>query len=280
MLDKGIGLVGAGKMGTALLRGILNARLVKPKRVFICDLDAKRCSELAKELGVKVAKTNKELATNVSLIILAVKPSGVPGVLEEVRDHVTPKTHLVVSIAAGVTTATLEAGLEDGCRVIRAMPNAACLVGEAATCYVAGKNATDKDIETAANILGSAGKVFRLEEKHLDAVTGLSGSGPAYAAMIIEALADGGVKMGLPRDTAVKLAAQTLLGTAKMVLDEDEKEGYNTVRIKEIVTSPGGTTIEGLSALEKGGLRASLIQAVEAATRKSRSLGRKSAKKK
>ncbi len=282
MLDKGIGLVGAGKMGTALLRGILKARLVKPKHVFICDLNKKRCSDLAKELGVNVAKNNKELATNVSLIILAVKPSGVPGVLGEMHDEIGPETHLVVSIAAGITTATLESGLKDGCRVVRAMPNAACLVGEAATCYVAGKNATDNDLETAGKLLGSAGKAFHLDEKYLDAVTGLSGSGPAYAAMIIEALADGGVKMGLPRDTAVKLAAQTLLGTAKMVLDldEDEKDGYSTAQIKEIVSSPGGTTIEGLSALEKGGLRESLIQAVEAATRKSRALGEKSAKKK
>lgn len=275
MLDKGIGLIGAGKMGEALLRGIINANLAKPKKIYICDINKKRCADLEKELGVKTAKNNRGLAQNVSLIILAVKPPDVPNVLGEMCDEIRPDTHLVISIAAGVATSTLESCLADGCRVIRVMPNAACMVGEAATCYVAGKNATGNDLETADKILGSVGKAFQLDEKYLDAVTGLSGSGPAYAAMIIEALADGGVKVGLPRDTATKLAAQTLLGTAKMLLDG----GYNTVQIKEIVTSPGGTTIEGLAALEKGGLRASLIQAVEAATRKSKALGRKSAKK-
>ncbi|MFQ5956789.1 MAG: pyrroline-5-carboxylate reductase [Candidatus Brocadiales bacterium] len=275
MFDKGIGLIGAGKMGEALLNGILKTGLAKPKNIFICDISKKRCSDLGKELGVKIAKNNKDLAQNVSLVILAVKPPDVPGILTQMRDDIGPDKHLVISIAAGVTTSTLENSLNEGSRVIRAMPNAACLVGEAATCYVPGKNATDQDLEIAGKILGSAGRTFQLDEKYLDAVTGLSGSGPAYAAMIIEALSDGGVKMGLPRDVAIKLAAQTLLGTAKMVLDG----GYNTVQIKEIVTSPGGTTIEGLTALEKGGLRASLIQAVEAATRKSRALGRRSAKK-
>ena len=275
MLDKGIGIIGAGKMGEALLRGIIRADLAKPKKIYICDINKKRCADLEKELGVKTAKNNKELAKNASLIVLAVKPPDVPGALAEMCDEIRPDTHLIISIAAGVTTSTLESYLAKGSRVIRAMPNAACMVGEAATCYVAGKNATDKDLETAGKILGSVGKAFQLDEKYLDAVTGLSGSGPAYAAMIIEALADGGVKMGLTRDTAVKLAAQTLMGTAKMILDG----GYNTVQIKEIVTSPGGTTIEGLAALEKGGLRASLIQAVEAATLKSKALGEKSTKK-
>ncbi len=277
MFDKTIGLIGTGKMGTALMRGILKAGLTKPKNVYICDRDKKRCSEVGKELHVKVAGSNIEVAQNTSLIILATKPSDVPVVLRQISDNVLPDKHLVISIAAGVTTSTLESGLVEGSRVIRVMPNAACMVAEAASCYVAGKNATDKDLKAAHDILSSVGRAFQLEEKHLDAVTGLSGSGPAYAAMIIESLADGGVKMGLPRDTAVKLAAQTLLGTAKMVLDEDG--GYDTAEIKEIVTSPGGTTIEGISALEKGGLRASLIQAVEATTLKSRALGKKSSKK-
>lgn len=275
MLDKGIGLIGVGKMGEAFLRAILKAGLARPKEVFICDVNKKRCSDLQRELGVRVADDNRKLVQGVPLIILAVKPSDVPMVLAEVQDGVMPKRHLLISIAAGVTTVTLEGSLKDGCRVVRAMPNAACLVGEAATCYVAGRNATSRDLEVAGKILGSAGRAFQLDEKYLDAVTGLSGSGPAYVAMIIEALADGGVKMGLPRDVATELAAQTLLGTAKMVLDGS----YNTAQIKEIVTSPGGTTIEGLAALEKGGLRACIIEAVEAATRKSRALGRKSAKK-
>ncbi|MFQ5862329.1 MAG: pyrroline-5-carboxylate reductase [Candidatus Brocadiales bacterium] len=277
MLDKSIGLIGVGKMGEALLRGMLKADLAKPKNIFICDINKKRCSDLGKELGVEIAKDNKELAQNASLVILAVKPPEVPGVLAQIHDDIEPDKHLVISIAAGVTISILEDCLKEGSRVVRAMPNAACLVGEAATCYVPGKNATARDLEIAGEILGSAGRTFQLDEKYLDAVTGLSGSGPAYAAMIIEALADGGVKMGLPRDIAIKLAAQTLLGTAKMVLGDDG--GYNTVQIKEIVTSPGGTTIEGLTALEKGGLRACIIEAVEAATLKSKALGKKSAKK-
>ncbi|MCB7128597.1 MAG: pyrroline-5-carboxylate reductase [Candidatus Brocadiales bacterium] len=275
MFGKSIGLIGAGKMGTALLKGILKAGLAKPKNVYICDIDKERCAGAGKELGVRVAKDNTEVVQNTSLIILAIKPTDMVAVLKQISDNVLPDKHLVVSIAAGVTTSTLEAGLKAGTRVIRVMPNVACMVGEAASCYVPGKNATDEDLKITGEILGSAGRAFLLDEKYLDAVTGLSGSGPAYAAMIIEALADGGVKMGLPRETAEQLAAQTLLGTSKMLLDG----GYNTVQIKEIVTSPGGTTIEGLSALEKGGLRASLISAVEAATLKSRSLGQKSAKK-
>ncbi len=271
ILNKSVGLIGVGKMGTALLRSILGANLVKPKNVFVYDVARERCSVLGKELGVKIARNNKELAQNVSIILLAVKPSDVPDVLAQMREEIRPDKHLLVSIAAGVTTSTLEGSLNEGSRVIRAMPNAACMVGEAATCYVPGKNTTDRDLEVAEKILGSAGRAFQLDEKYLDAVTGLSGSGPAYAAMIIEALSDGGVKVGLP----IRLAAQTLLGTAKMVLDG----GYNTVQIKEIVTSPGGTTIEGLTALEKGGLRACIIEAVEAATRKSEALGKKSVKK-
>jgi pyrroline-5-carboxylate reductase len=275
MLKQKLGLIGAGKMGEALLRCILKAGLVKPESLFISDISKERCKALEKELRVKVARDNLEVAQRSEVILLAVKPNEVGEVLRQIKEDVRPERHLLISIAAGITTTFLEGCLKEGSRVIRVMPNAACMVGEAATGYSPGKNATTQDRELAGKILDSMGRSFLLEERHLDAVTGLSGSGPAYAAVIIEALSDGGVKMGLPRDVSTKLAAQTLLGTAKMVLEGS----YQTTQIKEIVTSPGGTTIEGLHAIEKGSLRACLIEAVEAATLKSRSLGEKSAKK-
>ena len=203
-----------------------------------------------------------------NVLVLAVKPDQVGGVLAEVRDQFTRK-HLLISIAAGVPLAKLEAGLGAGARLIRVMPNTPALVGASATAFALGKSARLEDGALAQKLFSAVGISFQVKEALLDAVTGLSGSGPAYGYLFIEGLSDGGVAAGLPRDIATRLAAQTVLGSAKMVLET----GLHPGALKDMVTSPGGTTIEGLHELEKGKLRGTLISAVRAATEKSRKLG-------
>ncbi len=268
MIKKGFGLIGAGKMGEALLKGILKVGLAKPEDFVINDINVARCKELEKELRVRFVARGEDIPEQVGCILLAVKPQDVKSVLAQIKEKISPREYLLISIAAGIPIHYLESCLVPDSRVIRVMPNAACTVGEAVSCYTPGKGATNEDTLLAEKILNAVGKAFKVEEKHLDAVTGLSGSGPAYVALIIEALSDGGVKMGLPRDISVQLAAQTLLGAAKMILS-----GYQPSQLRDIVTSPGGTTIEGLHALEEGAVRASLISAVEAATLKAKVLG-------
>ncbi|MFN3467192.1 MAG: pyrroline-5-carboxylate reductase [Candidatus Brocadiales bacterium] len=274
MHKKGIGLIGAGRMGEALLRGILKVGLARPEDVVINDINATRCKELVRELGVKSVTMGENVPEKAGCILLAVKPQDVKNVLSQIKKGVSPKEHLLISIAAGIPLHLLESCLKPDCRVVRVMPNAACMVAEAASCDCLGKNATKEDALLVEKVLGAVGRVFQVEEKYLDAVTGLSGSGPAYAALIVEALSDGGVKMGLPRELSTQLAAQTLLGASKMILS-----GYQPGQLRDIVTSPGGTTIEGLQVLEKGAIRASLIGAVEAATLKSKALGERFAEK-
>jgi pyrroline-5-carboxylate reductase len=209
-----------------------------------------------------------EVAKFAKVLVLAVKPDQVAGVLGEIRGGFTPE-HLLFSIAAGVPISKLEAGLDAGARVIRVMPNTPALVGASATAYALGKSARPGDGQLAQRLFSSVGIAFAVKETLLDAVTGLSGSGPAYVYLMIEGLSDGGVAAGLPRDIATKLAAQTVLGGARMVLET----GLHPGALKDMVTSPGGTTIEGLHELEKGKVRASLISAVRAAAEKSKKLG-------
>jgi pyrroline-5-carboxylate reductase len=201
-------------------------------------------------------------------LILAVKPGQVPGVLAEVRDQFT-KQHLLLSIAAGVPLAKLESGLGPEARAVRVMPNTPALVGASASAYSLGTSARAADGQVAHTLLSAVGLAFELKESYLDAVTGLSGSGPAYVYLVIESLSDGGVAAGLPRDVATRLAAQTVLGSAKMVLETGMHPGV----LKDMVASPGGSTIEGLHELEKGKLRGALMSAVRAAAEKSRKLG-------
>jgi len=238
-------------------------------------VDKKRCQILEKDTGIKTTQENKKITSESDIIILAVKPNIIGSILKELKNDITPK-HLVVSIAAGIPLDFIESALNKGCRVVRVMPNTPCLVGETAAGYALGKAATRDDGKLVGEILNAVGKSYLLEEKHLDAVTGLSGSGPAFVYTVIEALSDGGVKMGLPRDISTNLAAQTVLGSAKMVLET----GMHPGELRDFVTSPGGTTIEGLHALEKGNIRNALIDAVETATKKSKKLGRTFSKRK
>ena len=263
-----IGFLGAGKMGTALAKGFIQAGLVTPAQIIASDpVDAARTS-FAKEVGAKVAKSNIEVVKFANVLLLAVKPDNVAGVLAEIQPAFTDK-HLLISIATGVPIAKIEAGLGGKARVIRVVPNTPALVGASATAYALGKYTLPVDAALAEKLFSSVGIALSVKEYLLDAVTGLSGSGPAYVYLMIEALSDGGVASGLPRDIATKLAAQTLLGGARMVLET----GLHPGALKDMVTSPGGTTIEGLHELEKGKLRGALISAVRAATEKSKKLG-------
>jgi pyrroline-5-carboxylate reductase len=263
-----IGFLGAGKMAGALASGFIHANLVTPKNVLAGDpYDASR-GRFAREVGSETTASNTDVLKFANVVVLAVKPNHVAEVLGEVRGKFTGE-HLLISIAAGVTLAKLENALPAGARAIRVMPNTPALVGESASAFALGKNATAADGELAKKLLSAVGIAFQVKEDLLDAVTGLSGSGPAYVFSFIEGLIDGGVAMGLSRDMATKLAAQTVLGAAKMVLET----GQHPSVLREQVTSPGGTTIEGLHELEKGKLHDVLMNAVRAATEKSKKLG-------
>lgn len=263
-----MGFLGAGKMATALARGFIRAKLAGPAQMIASDPVAAARTAFAKETEAKIADANNQVVQTAKIIFLAVKPDQVASVLSEIRPDFT-NDHLLISIAAGVSIAKLEGGLLGGARVIRVMPNTPALVGESASAYALGKSATPADGELAQKLFSSVGAAFQVKEYLLDAVTGLSGSGPAYVYQFIEAMSDGGVAAGLPREVATKLAAQTVLGSAKMVLETGQHPGA----LKDMVTSPGGTTIEGLHELEKGKLRGTVMSAVRAATEKSKKLG-------
>ena len=263
-----IGFLGAGKMATALAKGFIRAELVVPKEIIASDPHEAARKTFATEIGAKTVTANVDVAKFAQVLILATKPDQVPAALAEIRKTFT-SNHLLISIAAGVTLAKLEAALPSGAHAIRVMPNTPALVGAGASAFALGKSATAADGELARKLLCAVGVAFPVKESLLDAVTGLSGSGPAYVYQFIEALGDGGVASGLPRDIASKLAAQTVLGAAKMVLETGQHPGA----LKDQVTSPGGTTIERLHELEKGRLRAVVMSAVRAATEKSKKLG-------
>ena len=263
-----IGFLGAGKMATALARGFIRAELVGPKDIIASDPHDAPRKIFAEEVGARTTKTNADVVQAANILILAVKPDQVAALLAEQRKNFTSR-HVLISIAAGVTLAKLEVALPAGARVIRVMPNTPALVGESASAFALGKSATGDDGELAKKLLSAVGIAFQVKEPLLDAVTGLSGSGPAYVYLFIEALSDGGVAAGLPRDIATQLAAQTVLGAATMVL----KTGQHPGALKDQVTSPGGTTIDGVHELEKGKMRGAVMSAVRAATEKSKKLG-------
>jgi pyrroline-5-carboxylate reductase len=263
-----VGFLGSGRMATALAKGWLRAGLVRASSCRASDPLASARQAFIAETGCPAATDNREVAAASDLLVLAVKPQSMSALLTEIRTHV--KGRLVVSIAAGITLRQLSAGLDPDCRLIRVMPNTPCLVGASASGYSPGDNATAEDVALVDRLLHAVGVAFWLPEHLLDAVTGLSGSGPAFVYLMIEALSDGGVRVGLPRDVATALAAQTVLGAAKMVLETQTHPGV----LKDMVASPGGTTIAGLHALERGGVRGALMDAVEAATRRAVELGK------
>jgi pyrroline-5-carboxylate reductase len=261
--------LGAGNMTSALLRGALQHSAMPAECFAATDVNTAVLSKLCGSLGIRSFDDNAAAAQWAQVIVLSVKPQALPSVLTEIAAQLRPET-LIVSIVAGVPIARISAGLGGHRRIVRAMPNTPALVGAGATAVAADASVSAENLETALALFRGTGLVVQVDEKLIDGVTGLSGSGPAYGFVAIEALSDAGVREGLPRDVATRLAAQTLLGAAKMVLES----GTHPAALKDMVTSPAGTTIAGLAALEKGGLRAALMAAVEAATLRAKELGK------
>ncbi len=267
--DKKIGMVGTGNMGCALIDGLIRSGAAQAANLICSDASEQQLAAVGEKYHVVTTADNTEVVQAADIVIYAIKPQIMASVLKETAPFLD-MTKLVISIAAGVPLAAIEALLNKDLRLIRVMPNVAVAVREGATGVAAGGHATAEDIKLAMAIFDSVGRSIFLKENYLmDAITGLSGSGPAYIFMIVDALADAGVKVGLSRKDALVLASQTILGSAKLLLETKAHPG----ELKDSVTSPGGTAIAGLHTLEKGGLRTTLINAVEAATNRSKELG-------
>ncbi len=263
-----VGFLGAGQMATALAKGWLAAGLLDAARSLASDPHPAAQEAFTAATGIACVASNTEVVVGRPVVVLAVKPQTIPALLAEIRPA-RNSAHLFLSIAAGVTLSQLAEGLGESTRIVRVMPNTPALVGMSATAFAANASATAEDVALATRLFEAVGVAFPVAEKLLDAVTGLSGSGPAYVYVMIEALADGGVRAGLPRDMALRLAAQTVLGSAQMVLTTGRHPGA----LKDAVASPGGTTIAGLHALEKAGFRGAVMDAVLAAVRRAEELG-------
>jgi pyrroline-5-carboxylate reductase len=272
-IDKTIGFIGAGNMAEAMIRGLLRGGDFAIAQIAASGPREERMRELRDTYGIYATTDNRAPAAS-EIVVLSVKPQILARVLDEVASTISPEA-LVISIAAGVPVAAIQARLSPGTRVVRAMPNTPALVDAAATAIARGEYARESDLDDAKRIFDAIGTTVVLDETLMDAVTGLSGSGPAYVFLILEALSDAGVKVGLSRRTAQLLAAQTVFGSAKLLIETNEHPG----RLKDMVTSPGGTAITGLHTLEHGGLRTTLMNAVEAATLRSRELGEAMLKK-
>lgn len=265
------GFIGAGKMSEALIRGFIESGAVSKKDVLVSDISNERLGYIKKTFGVMTTGDNTDVAEQCTIIVLCVKPSDMKQVLSGIRTGISKKK-IYISVAAGVNTGFLESNLREGLKIVRVMPNTPCLIGEGAIGLYFNNNVDEEEKEMIISMFTRVGmaEVFP-DEEHLDAVTGLSGSGPAFVSMFIESMADGGVKMGLSRDSSLRLAAKTVLGTARMILET----GISPPQLKDMVSSPGGTTIEGISRLEENRLRYSVISAVEAATERSKSISYK-----
>ena len=265
-----LGLVGCGRMGRALVLGAIEAGAVSASKVLPFDVVPAALDALAQESGSTPATSIAEVAMGADVLLLCVKPHDVPAALREIASSGSSQDDLlIISVAAGITLASLEREVGSGARVIRSMPNTPALVGKGAAAFSRGSAATEEDAETARALLGAVGLALEVREPLIDAVTGLSGSGPAYVYVFIEALAAGGVQNGLPPDQARELAAQTVLGAAAMV----QSTGEHPAVLKDMVTSPGGTTIAGLEALEARSFRAACMEAVNTSARRARELG-------
>jgi len=264
-----LAIIGGGNMGEALVAGLLADGVATPAGLWVTDVAPERIAVLRQRYGVRTGGDNIEAASWAEVIILAVKPQVMDGVLDELKDRLPERT-LIISITAGIPLSRIAARLGGVRKLVRVMPNTPCLVRAGASAVAATPSVSPEERAQAVRLFEAVGKVVVVEERLMDAVTGLSGSGPAYVFQIVEALADGGVKMGLPRETAATLAAQTVFGADKLLVET----GEHPATLKDKVASPGGTTIAGLHALEAGGVRSVLIAAVEAATKRSEELGR------
>ncbi len=269
MTPKRYGFIGAGRMATALALGLLNREMVTADHLLASDPYPQARDQFQKATGGRVTPVNGEVCENCEVLFLAVKPQQLAGACQPLDGQLN-REHLVISIVAGVSLQRLAELVGSQPRLVRVMPNTPCLVGEGAAGYSLGSNTTESDGEFVSELLHCVGKAVQVEEKLMDAVTALSGSGPAFVYTLIEALSDGGVLCGLPRDVALQLAAQTLRGAAAMVL----QTGQHPAQLRDQVTSPGGTTIAGQAALEQAGFRHACISAVQAACNRSMELGR------
>ena len=266
---KKVAFIGAGNMAEALIKGLIDSKVIPADQISASDILENRRQYISETHGIRCLEDNRQLVADADVVVLAVKPQVCQAVLEEVGP-VLGASKLVLSIVAGVAAKTILSRVKEGTRVIRTIPNTPAMVMEGITGIATDGDVSQKDVKIAEAIFATVGKTVTIEEKLMDAATGLSASGPAYIFVIIEALADGGVRMGIPRQTALTMAAQTILGSAKLYFESGKHPG----ELKDMVTSPGGTTIAGLHQLEAGGLRAALINAVQAATLRSEELGK------
>lgn len=266
-MNKKIGFIGGGAMGEALIAGLLSREFFAPENILVSDVNREQLKYLHEKYGVSIKETNDAIIKDADILLFAVKPQVVDMVFADISEPVR-QSQLVISIAAGVTLQHLSSHVPQGTPVTRVMPNAACLVGEGMSALAIGESVGQKELAIAETILSSVGKVLVLQESMLDAVTAVSGSGPAYVYLIIEALMDAGVSVGLPREISKELVLQTMSGSIAMV----RETGKHPAQLKDMVTSPGGTTIAALEVLEKSGLRGSFIEAVKAAWERSKEL--------
>lgn len=266
--SKKIAIIGVGNMGLALMRGMIDRGEVPPRNITIHNRRPERTQAICETYGVNPADSNASCVEGADVVLVAVKPQIFSKILEEIAGRISDHT-LVLSVAAGISTSRIESELGGQPHVVRAMPNTPALIGQGATALCAGDYATEEDVAMAVDILGHISRVVTIDEIHMDAATGLSGSGPAYVMLIIEAFADAGVKVGMSREVAQELAVQTIQGAARLLQETGEHPG----RLRDMVTSPGGTAIAGLHTLEAGGLRTTIMNAVEAAAKRARELG-------
>jgi len=270
IINKKIGFIGSGNMAHAIISGLLNQGVIKRKNILSSDPSNKRLKCFSKEFSIRTFSNNIQVINECEVVVLSVKPQVIEAVLKQLRGYIK-REHLIISIAAGIPMAFISKYLGNSSKIIRVMPNAPATVKEGISAISAGKNITQDDMKLAENIFNAVGRVVFLEESYLDAVTGLSGSGPAYIFLIIESLIEGGVACGISWDISKELVLQTIAGSVSMI----RLTGKHPSELKDIVTSPGGTTIAGLKVLEDKRIRYALIKAVEAATKKATFLGKK-----
>ena len=268
MTGEKIGVIGAGKMGEAIVSGLIETGMKTEDEILVGEIDDSRRAYLTKKYSIKTTSDNSQVAVESGILILCVRPRDVRQILAEIRDSLTTDK-LIISVVAGITMRFILDTLERRVGLVRAMPNSPCIIGEGMTVLTSSEETSEKHLDQAMKIFGSLGKTLSLREELFDAVTGLSASGPAYVYLFIEALAEGGLKMGIPKNDALLLASQTVLGSARMVLET----GEHPAKLRDMVTTPGGTTACGLYELEKAGVRAALIRTVESATIRARELG-------